>query len=165
MRMRKILSNYPFCDSVIDVTKYGSGHINKTYLVTTYYDKDAKYILQEINAKVFKKPKVVMQNIDLVTNYLREAAIASDLDVSRVSLEIIPTFEGKQYVRVADEYWRCYRYVNGTKTYDYIEKPKIFYEAGKAIGYFQRLLSGFPIKKLGTTIPNFHNTPVRYEKF
>jgi len=165
MKMRKILSNYPFCDSVLEVEKYGNGHINKTYLVTTYYDKDAKYILQEINSKVFKKPKVVMNNIDLVTNYIRETALSSDLDVSRVSLEIIPTFEGKRYVKIDDEFWRCYRFVNGTRTYEYIEKPRTFYEAGKAVGYFQKLLSGFPIKKLGVTIPNFHNTPVRFERF
>ena len=165
MKMRKILSNYPFCDSVIDVSKYGGGHINKTYLITTYYDKDAKYILQEINSKVFRRPKVVMRNIDLVTNFIREKALSINLDVSRVSLEIIPTFEGKNYVRIGDEYWRCFRFVNGTKTYEYIEKPSMFYEAGKAVGYFQKLLEGFPIRKLGVTIPNFHNTPVRYQKF
>jgi len=42
-------------------TPYGSGHINKTYLVSTNTSKE--YVLQKINKHVFKNPQAVMENV------------------------------------------------------------------------------------------------------
>jgi len=46
-----------------------------------------------------------------------------------------------------------------------VETLQHFYNAGKALGNFEELLSDFPAEKLHETIPNFHNTKIRYEVF
>lgn len=161
--MQKILQHYYFGKNTINVSPFGNGHINKTFLVVT--DNKEKYILQQINTAVFKKPKEVMKNIELVTNYIRDIVEKSAKDPSRAALEIVPTLESKTFVKVEDMYWRCYRFVYGAKTYERIETPDMFYEVGKAVGVFQRQLKEFPIDDLSITIPDFHNTPVRFQKF
>ena len=161
--MQKIFHQYPFGNSIKSIDSFGHGHINKTYLAST--DNDEKYILQRINHEVFKKPKEVMKNIELVTKYIRNQVVKEGGDPARAALEIIPTINNKTFAVVDNYYWRCYRYVYGAKTYEIIDEPEMFYEVGKAVGVFQRQLNGFPIDKLHITIPDFHNTPVRFERF
>ncbi|MDD3191644.1 MAG: aminoglycoside phosphotransferase family protein [Bacilli bacterium] len=162
MIMYNILSNFKIDGSIIQADDYGNGHINKTYLVTTTSNK--KYILQQINTTVFKKPKDVMENIEMVTAHIRENQ-KNNPDVSRSALEIVNTHDEKTYVKIKDSYWRCYKFIEGAKTYEKITNPFLFYEVGKAVGKFQKQLQDFPIDKLNITIPNFHNTPARFNRF
>lgn len=162
--MQNIIKHYEFADETVKVEPFGNGHINKTFLVITEKSKQ-KYILQQINTNVFKKPVEVMENIELITNHIREFAAAEAEDPSRAALEIVRTITNKTFMRIDTMFWRCYKYVEGAKTYEIIENPDMFYEVGKAIGIFQRQLSKFPISKLNITIPDFHNTPVRFAKF
>jgi len=161
--MQRVLEMYEFGKRAVKMEPFGNGHINKTYLVLT--DNDEKFILQRINTNVFKKPKEVMRNIELVTNYIREVVAKAAKDPSRAALEIIPTVNNKTYAHFDDMYWRCYRFVQGAKSYEIIENPEMFYEVGKAVGVFQRQLQDFPIDKLYITIPNFHNTGARFRRF
>lgn len=163
MQMMQILDKFKIDGSIVHAEEYGNGHINKTYLVTT--DRKEKFILQQINTHVFRNPKDLMQNIALVTSHIRRKTIESGGDASRVALEIIGTRDKKNYVKYKDNYWRCYRYIEGAKTYEKIEDPKQFYEVGKAVGKFQNQLQDLAIKKLHITIPDFHNTPKRYDHF
>ena len=60
-----------------EVSSYGNGHINETYVV----GKAKRYILQKINTNVFRDPEAVMRNIMLVTEHVRRAvAPAGDPD-------------------------------------------------------------------------------------
>ncbi len=163
MIMYQILSGFDIDGDIIKSEEYGNGHINKTYLVTTTTEK--KYILQQININVFKRPKDVMENIELVTNHIRSKESCNGQDASRASLEIVGTKRNGSYVKLRENYWRCYKFIAGAKTYEKITNPLQFYEVGKAIGKFQLQLSDFPIERLHITIPDFHNTPKRYETF
>lgn len=163
MQMQRILNNYILDGEVVSVDEYGNGHINKTYLIKT--DNSAKYILQQINTHVFKNPKHVMKNIELVTDFIRTSVALSNQDPSRAALEIVPTTNFCSYLKTKETYWRCYKFITGAKTYEQIENPKQFYQVGKAVGRFQNQLKDFPIEKLEITIPDFHNTPVRFERF
>ncbi|OPZ33355.1 MAG: N-acetylhexosamine 1-kinase [Tenericutes bacterium ADurb.BinA124] len=161
--MQKVLDMYEFGRRAVKMVPFGNGHINKTYMVIT--NNDEKYILQKINTTVFKKPREVMSNIELVTNYIREVVTQQNNDPTRAVLEIIPAVNAKSYVHIDDMYWRCYRFVTGAKTYEIVENPELFFEVGKAVGTFQKQLMDFPIEKLSITIPNFHNTPARFHRF
>ena len=63
------------------------------------------------------------------------------------------------------DYWRMYRFVNKSVTYNKTDNLKVVEEAGKAFGEFQELLDGYPIEDLNIIIPHFHNTVKRYETF
>ena len=60
---------------------------------------------------------------------------------------------------------RVYLFVEGTTSYDKVEKPSDFYESAVSLGPFQRQLTDFQTKSLHETIPDFHNTAKRCETF
>ncbi len=149
--------------NVANVRSYGSGNINSTFIVTT--DDDKRYILQKINTNVFSKPFVLMRNIDSVTKYCREVIEKNGGNPERETLNIVKTREGKNLIRVAGEYYRMYDFVTNSAVFDQLESPEMFGSAGKAFGRFAKLLDGYPIEELDETIPNFHNSKVRYRDF
>jgi aminoglycoside phosphotransferase (APT) family kinase protein len=61
------------------------------------------------------------------------------------------------------DYWRAYYYISGARTYDAVENCEQAFQAARAFGRFQDLLAGTPPPRLHDTIPDFHNTPKRFE--
>lgn len=144
-----------------------SGNVNNTYRLTySSADGGRQYILQQINGYAFRHPEAIMRNIEQVTGHLRRKMLESGISPERRILNFIPVADGTMLHR--DEYgnaWRAYRYIDRAFAYDRVEKPEHFFEAGRAFGEFQRLLSDFPAERLSHTIPNFHNTPRRFFDF
>ena len=158
--MNEILSKF---DIKTDTAPYGEGHINDTYLSQFV---PAKYILQRINHTIFKDPESLMKNIAAVTEYLRGKIAARGGDPDRETLTVIKTLDGKDFYRAADgNYYRLYIFVDDTNTYQTVERPLQFYHSARAFGRFQKDLADFPADKLHETIPDFHNTKVRFENF
>lgn len=87
-------------------------------------------------------------------------------DPYRETLNLVRTKDGgTYYIDSNGNYWRAYLFIGGATCYNLVEKPEDFYQSGKAFGHFQRMLADYPAKELSETIPNFHNTPVRFETF
>lgn len=142
------------------------GHINETYTAT--YDQGGtlmRYIHQKINKHVFKKPEEVMSNVMRVSEHLRNKLVDAGFgDVTRRALVVIPTRDGGAYhVDSEGSFWRTFVFVEGTETFEAVEDPSQAYQAGKAFGIFQNMLVDLPGDRLHETIPNFHNTRVRFE--
>ena len=62
-------------------------------------------------------------------------------------------------------YWRMYDFVTDSICLDRPESTEDFYQCAIAFGKFQKMLNDFPADTLHETIPDFHNTPKRYENF
>ena len=136
---------------------FGHGHINYTFLVTT--DSGRQYILQRLNTHVFKKPIAVMENVIAVTQFIR-TKVENENEV----LKFVPAMEGKYYyIDDRKRFWRCYEFVGGF-CLEAPETDRDFYESAVAFGRFQQQLADFPADTLHETIPNFHNTPDRYQR-
>lgn len=157
-----VLKEFFNVDKIVEVTPFGNGHINETYLV---YFESCRYIVQKINYHVFDNPFAVMNNMELITSYIRKNVIYSGRDPRECVLTIIQTRYGQNMALVNDEYWRCVRFIEEGTTYDEAPNTEIFEEAGKAVGEFQKLLEGFHTRLLVDTIKHFHDTPYRYEHF
>lgn len=163
-----IISNFKFTGNFFDAVPYGFGHINDTYAVTFTNSDGSKYryILQRINSSIFRSPEKLMDNIEKVTRHIKKKLSAKGEDFSRKTLNIIYTSDGKSFLKDAEErYWRSYDFIEGAKTYQIAENENHLYNAGKAFGNFQNLLSDFKADTLYEVIPDFHNTPKRYESF
>ena len=157
--MNSILSQFQIEGSPLSCERYGSGHINETYLVKT--DAPHDYILQKINNKIFKDVDGLMHNIASVTAFLYEKTP----DPRRV-LTLIKTNRDENYLQTeADEYFRMYEFVTDSICLDKAETEEDFYQSAVAFGQFQHQLSAFPADTLNETIPNFHNTIDRYRQF
>lgn len=163
-----VLSRFPIEGTLSNVHGHGSGNINSTFIVTTFVAETAEtkqYILQKINTNVFSKPFVLMRNIDSVTQFCRESILKNGGDPERETLNIVKTDDGKNLCKVGGEYYRMYKFVTDCDVFNQLESPEMFGSAGKAFGRFARLLDGYPIEELDETIPDFHNSKVRYRNF
>ena len=161
----KISENFKIKGDMISSVPYGNGHINDTYLITTRINGgEKKYILQRINKNVFKNPEILMKNFAGVTEYLAKKISENGGDIARETLNLIKTFDGSDYYESPEgDFWRMLIFVTESKCYDKVENPGQFYESAVAFGNFQRLLEDYPAQTLAETIPNFHNTPVRFK--
>lgn len=166
-RAYKVLNGFDLVGEVVSCKKYGSGHINDTFLVVTKEStKEHRYILQRMNDEIFKDPVALMRNIKGVTEFLREKIIKNGGDPKRETLNLVKTKEGlSHYVDENQNYWRVYLFIEDATSFDLVENIEDFYQSGKAFGDFQRLLADYPAHELVETIPNFHNTPLRFEAF
>ena len=157
--METALKSFCFDGKPISSEKYGEGHINQTYLVVT--DAGKRYIMQRLNHVVFKDPNGLMGNVDAVTSFL-----AKKYDDPRRSLHLIPTVNGDKWlIDPEGEYWRVYDFVEDSVCLQMARSPEDFKNSAAAFGAFQSALIDFPADTLCETIPNFHNTPARYEQF
>lgn len=144
-----------------------SGHINTTYLAAyqNEHGEIARYILQRINEKVFPEPLVVMKNIERVTRHINRRVLLEKRDMGGQTLNLYPGRDGKNCVEgPAGGVWRCYNYIEGCRTYDVVENTRQAYQAARAFGAFQDLVSDLPITQVAVTIPGFHDTPARYRR-
>ena len=138
----------------------GKGHINDTYR-----SSDGKWILQRINTGIFTKPYEVMENIEAVTAWIRRKLRADGGDERRGTLTVIHTADGAPLYTDQSGCWRMYENIAGTHSVEPEERTLTdFCKAAAAFGRFQRELQDFPAEKLHETIPDFHNTPKRFEK-
>ncbi len=144
-----------------------AGHINNTYIVDVdNRGRIDKYVLQRINTYVFKKPNYVMNNIFGVTSYLRGYIVACGGNPERETLNFIYTRDGHQFYRDKDGgCWRMYRYIDHVLSLSQADSPELFAHSGLAFGRFQRRMAGYDALMLYETIPDFHNTRARFERF
>ena len=157
--MKQVLQQFMLDGQALSCERYGDGHINRTYLVTT--DRPRRYILQRISRAAFHNIPALMQNVAAVTAFL-----AARCEDPRMSLHLVPTREGGLwYQDTAGEYWRVYDFIEDSICLQAPETAEDFYQSAVAFGSFQRMLQDFPADTLYETIPAFHNTPDRYRIF
>ena len=132
----------------------GNGHINRTCLLTD--EAGNKYTMQKINDSIFKDVPALMENIRLVTEYLR----ACDPD-PRHSLQLVHTKDGRCFHHDETGYYRVYRFVDESVCLERAETQEEFFLSAQAFGSFQNQLAGFDAAVLSETIPRFHDTANR----
>ena len=135
------------------------GNVNKTYKVNFLLSDGTpkSFLVQNVNTYAFRNPVGLMQNIDLVTEHIR------DKKPGQTALHFHHTYDRKTYVVDGNNFWRMTNYVNSV-TFNSVPDLKIIRNAGQAFGEFQNDLADFEIGLLVETIPNFHNTRDRYAK-
>ncbi len=143
---------------VVKAERYGCGHINDTYRITD--ERGKYYILQKINNNVFRNVEALMRNITGVTGYIARKTVDG-----RECLEVIPTLEGGNYLKIASGYYRMYNFIYGGVSIETRPSINEMRVSGQGFGRFQQLLDGYPAATLFDTIPDFHNTVSRFARF
>ncbi|MEE0927683.1 MAG: aminoglycoside phosphotransferase family protein [Acutalibacteraceae bacterium] len=158
-----LVSKFQINGTVDSVKPFGNGHINRTFVVNavTLCGQPKRYILQGVNKNVFPNGEGLMANIVKVTSYLRPKA-----EDPRGVMTLIPTKEGSYFI-VDDEgfFWRVFDFIEDSVCIERVENLEDFYECARGFGDFQRQLKDFPVDTLVEVIPDFHNTPKRFETF
>jgi len=153
----KITSDFQIVGEVTSVMTYGSGNINDSYLVTTNCPQQKKYILQKINAHVFLKPDLLMQNICTVTEHIENKL--GDSHKWQV-FSVVKTKNGYGFhVSKDGSHWRLISFIEDSESFDVIQSDEQAFKLGSALGLFHSLVSDLPAYKLATVLEGFHITP------
>ena len=151
------------------VKPFGSGHINATFQSQwNQAGVKLRYTHQRINDRVFIRPDEVMENIERVTNHIRENLDSQDghPDNSRRVLTVVPSREGKLWVRDGEGgWWRTYLFIDGCHTLEICSTENEARLLGESIALFQSRLAGLGAPRLHETIPGFHDMEKRYARF
>ena len=150
-----LIKNFQIAGDIQTISAFGKGHINTTYKVIT--DKN-QYILQEINTNAFKNVDVLMNNINVVTSFIRSKG--------EHSLEFIPGIDGRLYVCFENRYYRVYKFIDHVSCFETVgDDLSLVAKLGEAFGKFHLLLSDLNPTLVKDTIIDFHNTPKRFLNF
>jgi len=154
----------PSQGEAVTVTPYGAGRINDTFVVTPA--GAPRFILQRINQRVFTKPRLIMVNLRTMTEHLaRHPDVAPD-GRRWEHPTIVPAQDGRDYVLDAEGgFWRALGFIEGARTYPAVADTDHAYEAGYALGRFQREISAMDVSLLHDTLPGFHITPRYLEHY
>lgn len=144
-----------------------SGHINSTYRATFRQKngREQRYILQAINREVFKDPYAVMNNVETVTRHINSRVLRLKKDLGGQTLNLFPARTGGTWIEDdGGSVWRCYNFIEGCVTYDVVENTRQAYQAARAFGSFQDLVSDLDASAIIETIPDFHHTRKRLDR-
>jgi len=162
-----IVKHFKIAGSLLNAEIFGSGIINDTYNLTFNVEGSARrYIFQRINHRVFKNPMEVMENISRITEHIRNKMRNQEPTLALRQLVVVETENGTGCFEDENgNYWRAYNRVENAVTHDTLESPQMAYEAARMFGWFQRMLTDLPEPPLHDTIPDFHDTPKRFQAF
>ena len=164
-QLANIARGFEIEDGVVDIIEsFGSGRINGTYKVTIRQGANRfEYLLQHINNNVFPNTAGLMNNLTLVTEFVRRNGGAA-LNYIKCKDDVAAERKNGPYIFVDDsaKHWRMYHYIDAD-VYPCIINSHHAFMLGEAIANFSNSLDGFDTKCLIETIPDFHNTPKRYK--
>ena len=162
--LREVSSHFRIYGDFVSAAPFGAGHINWTYKVDfNQGGAPVSYIFQKLNTDVFTDPWTVMNNVNRVLLHQKEKLINEE-DSSRRALTLVLCNDDEvMYVDRFNNHWRAYFFIENTTCYDVMKDAKLAYKSARAFGEFQRMLVDLPGDRLIDTIPDFHNTPKRYE--
>lgn len=162
-KISSIVKKFDIAGEVAEAQAFGNGHINDTFLLKNKDAERPDYLLQRINHHVFKDVPGLIDNIDLVTTYIKNKMLPG-VNAGKIKkvLKLINTKDNKLFYNDEDgNYWRVYIFLAGSRSYDIVSTRQQAYEGGKAFGYFQALLSDMDPDLLSETIVDFHNIQKR----
>jgi Ser/Thr protein kinase RdoA (MazF antagonist) len=153
---------------VIDVREFGNGNINNTFLATLDTKGEKHFVLQCINKRVFRQPELVIRNMKISTEHIRQRLQRVPLNAGRrwEVPSILLTRDGRDFWIASDgSFWRAISFVEGSQSFDTIKDINHASEVGYALGVFHTLLSDLPPDRLSDTLKGFHITPTYLQHY
>ena len=147
--------------TIDDIAPLGNGLINDTYKIMV--QGRPRYVLQRINNAVFTDVDMLQNNIEAVTNHIRQKYERQGIkDIERRVLHFLKADTGKTYVVEDGKYWRVMDFIADSYTFEAVT-PEYAYYAGRSFGDFESLLTDLETP-IGEIIPDFHNIEFRLKQ-
>lgn len=159
---RRAAEQFVPAETIVAVDEFGNGNINDTYLVRTTLQNQGRFILQRINTYVFRRPKLIIENLRTCITHIQGKMMQQSRPPSHrwEMPRLRATKTGKAYYIDADDsFWRAISFVDRSCTLETIQDQTHAREVGYALGYFHALLSDLNTDKLHDTLPGFHIVP------
>lgn len=151
-----------------EVAPLGRGHIHDTWIGTWRTREGTRRLVhQRLNTRVFREPLVLMETWLRVTDHVR-AALAREgrADVERRCLRAIPARSGAPLHRdESGASWRAFAFIEGARSFEVAESPRLAHEAARAFGAFAAQLADLDPATVPESIPHFHDFAHRVAAF
>ncbi len=135
----------------------GKGNINTSY---SFFFGGKDFLLQKINPLVFSKPEQVIANIRVVYHHLLQKAPELAL------IELLPAQNGQMFWKDEEgAVWRSFPKIPHSYSVDHPFNKEIAFDGARMIGRFLNALQGLNDKQFYDTIPDFHNSLLRFQYF
>ena len=150
---------------VSDIRPLGNGNINSTFLVTVSLPSrsDSRFVLQRINAQVFRQPELVIQNMAALSEHLRGQP--ANLSRRWETPHLLLTQQGEHFCIESGEYWRAISFIEDSHVLETVESLAHAEEVGYGLAMFHRLISTLPVDRLADTLEGFHITPAYLDHY
>ena len=158
-----IAGHFVDANAITAIEPLGNGLINDTYKIMVKGESKPKYVLQRINNAVFTDVDMLQNNIEAVTDHIRQKYERQGVkDIDRRVLHFLKADTGKTYVYEDEKYWRVMDFIADSYTYEAVT-PEYAYYAGRSFGDFESLLTDLEAP-IGEIIPDFHNIEFRLKQ-
>ena len=156
---RAVASCFAVVGRYLGSTPLGSGHIHGTWRGRFDVGGSGRSVVfQRLNQGVFADPHALMRNLLAVTDALRESHAPG---ARRSVLQPVETRSGDILHRDAEgAYWRCFEFVEGSRSIDRVKEAGDAFAAAAAFGDFSKRLATAHLA-LVELIPGFHDTRAR----
>ena len=155
LALKHILNQFQVSVSDVSIQPINQGYINDTFLVKNNHK--TAYILQRVNANVFKKIDALHQNF-----YKALLKLKGD-DYQEISL--IPTHDNSLVFVHNGGYWRLLTYIKNSNAFNFTKDPEIAFEAGTILGKFHSLLQHEDQDEFEDIIENLNHLPSKVTEF
>lgn len=140
------------------VEPISSGLINPTFLVLTKQGKS--FVLQQMNALVFKHPEKVQENIMLVSRHLQQKKYP------KAVLQLLETREHSTlFAGASGAQWRMMAFIEHSVCYSKVQSTRQALNAAQALGEFHFYLSDLNAAEIQEAIPGFLDFRSRLHQF
>jgi Ser/Thr protein kinase RdoA (MazF antagonist) len=153
---------------VRSVAPLGNGNVNQTFLVRVEAPGDPGFVLQRLNTRVFRQPRLVMANLTVLASHVaerRSGAVLADQRRWEMPAVVAAEADGEPWLEEGESFWRMLTFVEGSRTVDVPESAEQARELGQALGTFHALIHDLPVERLADTLEGFHVTPLYLEEY
>ncbi len=149
------------------ITKFGTGNINDTYLVSTGSNREKHFILQRINRHVFSRPELITQNLRAFSEHVSERLRRNPTAARRWEMPrlLLTACSGDHWIDPGGYFWRAISFIENSASFDSVINLDHAAEVGFAIGLFHTLVSDLPANRLKDTLEGFHITPIYLRRY
>jgi Ser/Thr protein kinase RdoA (MazF antagonist) len=152
-----VLDKFGIQKDVITISPIYQGLINNTWKVAA---NDHDYIVQKVNANVFKQPEDIAYNIEAIGAYLHQN------HPGYLFASPVKTAGGDVIIRLdSNTYFRVFPFIKNSHSIDIVSTASQAFEAARQFASFTAKLSGFDAQRLKVPIPSFHNLSLRCQQF
>jgi hypothetical protein len=169
MKAALMAQRFDVAGQLVTVDPTGSGNVNDTYLAIfrTVFSEE-RFILQRISRAVFPDPKLIMENLRVITEHAHRRIEAESHRSDRIWQlpRIIRCKDGSDLAMDADGgCWRAISLIASAHSHEKVQSIEHAHEAGFVLGHFQRIISDIPCDQLHDTLAGFHITPGYLAKY
>ncbi|MCQ2508363.1 MAG: aminoglycoside phosphotransferase family protein [Dorea sp.] len=162
VNVRNIVDQFNIEGSLTEIIPWGNGLMNATFRVKTTRED---YLLQRMNESAYPDIPAMIDNIQMVTEWIRKSDYYFSDGRKKPTLCLILGKNGGRFIRMPDgSSWRMYNFMKDTFCIEMVESYDQAYKLGETLGRFQYRLHDFPVYQMHVTVKDFHNPWAHYLK-